>query len=426
MLVHTATHSAAPIALKIRKRAQQMRGFRVDVFQGRSPCQSKSDRPRAAVRRGGASLTRWAYAPPMTFYDATGARATLTKPAPDPFDALARELDGICNAVRADLGARDRAYITRVIRTQRQLELAGRALLLGARFAPVALAGTALLSVAKIVENMEIGHNVLHGQWDWMGDPAIHSSAWEWDAASTAASWKHAHNFQHHTFTNILGRDRDLGYSAMRVESAQSWHPIYLAQPVYFFLMAVVFEWAIALYDLELDAVRRGEKSRARARREIVALLRKARGQLLKDYVLFPALAGRRGARRALVGNVIANTVRNLWVHTIVFCGHIPEGAETFTEEQYRGETRGGWYRRQLLGSCNLDGSRLFHLLTGNLSFQIEHHLFPDLPSNRYAEIAPQIRAVCERHELPYNSGRLGRQYRSVYRRLLRLAFPGG
>jgi linoleoyl-CoA desaturase len=188
--------------------------------------------------------------------------------------------------------------------------------------------------------------------------------------------------------------------------------------------MAVVFEWAIAIYDLELDAVRRGEKSRARARQEIVALLRKARGQLLKDYALFPALAGRRGAHRALTGNVVANLVRNLWVHTVVFCGHIPESADTFTEEQYRDETRGGWYRRQLLGSCNLEGTRLFHLLTGNLSFQIEHHLFPDLPSNRYAEIAPQVRAVCERHGLPYNSGRLGRQYRSVYRQVLRLAFP--
>jgi NADPH-dependent stearoyl-CoA 9-desaturase len=378
------------------------------------------------LRHGGAPLTPWAYDPPMSFADRTDTSASLTRPAPDPFETLARELDGIYEAVRADLGARDRAYITRVIRVQRQLELTGRALLLGARFAPAAIAGTALLSLAKILENMEIGHNVMHGQWDWMGDAAIHSGAWEWDAASTAASWKHAHNFQHHTYTNIVGRDRDLGYSAMRVESAQPWHPIYLAQPVYFFLMAVIFEWAIALYDLELDAVRRGEKSRARARQEIVALLRKARAQLLKDYALFPALAGRRGARRALVGNVVANLLRNLWVHTIVFCGHIPEGAETFTEEQFIGETRGGWYRRQLLGSCNIEGSRFFHLLTGNLSFQIEHHLFPDLPSNRYAEIAPQVRAVCERHELPYNSGRLVRQYRSVYGQVLRLAFPGG
>jgi linoleoyl-CoA desaturase len=346
--------------------------------------------------------------------------------AADPLAALARELDALGDAVRADLGADDREYILRVIAAQRRLELAGRALLVGARFAPAAVAGTVLLTLAKVLENMEIGHNVLHGQWDWMRDPEIHSSTWEWDAASTAASWKHAHNFQHHTFTNVLGRDRDLGYSAMRVEPEQPWHPVYLTQPVYFFLMAAVFEWGIALYDMELDAVRRGEKPRAAARREVGALLHKAARQVLKDYLVFPALAGRRGARRALAAGVVANVVRNVWVHTVVFCGHLPEGAETFSEEEFRAETRGGWYRRQLMGSCNLEGSRLFHLLTGNLSFQIEHHLFPDLPSNRYARIAPRVRALCERHGLPYHSGRLGRQYWSVYRQVLRLALPGG
>jgi NADPH-dependent stearoyl-CoA 9-desaturase len=344
--------------------------------------------------------------------------------SPDPLEMLARELDAIGDAVRLQLGTPDRAYITRVIAAQRKLDLVARALLMGARFPPAAVAGTALLALAKILENMEIGHNVLHGQWDWMNDAAVNSSVWEWDTVSTAASWKHAHNFQHHVYTNVVSRDRDLGYSAMRVEASQPWHPIYLLQPVYFFLMAVIFEWAIAIYDMELDAVRRGEKPVATARDEILALLRKARAQALKDYVLFPALAGRRGARRALIGYVVANLLRNVWLHTIVFCGHIPEGAETFTEEQYAGETRGGWYRRQLLGSCNLEGSRLFHLLTGNLSFQIEHHLFPDVPSNRYATIAPQVRAVCERHGLPYNSGRLGRQYRSVYRQILWLALP--
>jgi linoleoyl-CoA desaturase len=189
--------------------------------------------------------------------------------------------------------------------------------------------------------------------------------------------------------------------------------------------MAAVFEWGIALYDMELDAVKRGEKSREQARTEIVALLRKARAQLLKDYVAFPALAGRRGAPRALAANVVANVVRNVWVHTIVFCGHLPEGAETFTEEEFQSETRGGWYRRQLLGSCNLEGSRLFHLLTGNLSFQIEHHLFPDLPSNRYREIA---RGPCGlRAPRPAVQQRApGRQYRSVYKQIVRLAFPGG
>jgi NADPH-dependent stearoyl-CoA 9-desaturase len=161
------------------------------------------------------------------------------------------------------------------------------------------------------------------------------------------------------------------------------------------------------------------------ARAELGAFARKALRQATKDYVLFPLLAGR-AARRALLGTLAANALRNVWVHTIVFMGHLPEGAETFTEQQLEQESRGGWYVRQLLGSCNLEGRPLFHLMSGNLSFQIEHHLFPDLPTSRYARIAPRVRAVCERHGLPYSSGRLGRQYWSVARKIGRLAFPGG
>jgi fatty acid desaturase len=271
---------------------------------------------------------------------------------------------------------------------------------------------------------MEIGHNVMHGQWDWMRDPAVHSTTWEWDAASTAESWKQSHNFQHHTYTNVVGKDRDLGYSMMRVDSEQPWHPVYLAQPLYGLAVATVFEWGIALYDMELDAVRKGTKSWHVARRELLGFARKAVRQLAKDYVLFPALAGR-SWRRALLGTLAANVARNVWVHTIVFMGHIPDGAHTFSEEQLEDECRGGWYVRQLLGSCNLDGRPLFHLLSGHLSYQIEHHLFPDLPSNRYARIAPRVRAICERYGLPYSSGRLGRQYASVARKILRLSLPG-
>lgn len=342
------------------------------------------------------------------------------------FDALARDLDAIADRVRADLGSDDAAYIRRVIAAQRALEVAGRGLLLFARKRPALVLGTAVLAVAKAIENMEIGHNVMHGQWDWMRDPNIHSSTWDWDAASTAQSWKHSHNYQHHTYTNVLGKDRDLGYSAMRVDPEQPWHPVYLLQPIYGVLMAATFEWGIALYDMELDAVRRGEKSKEQARAEVVAFLRKAGRQLTKDYVVFPALAGRKGFKKAVVGTAVANVARSAWVHTIVFMGHIPEGAHTFTEEQLEDESRGAWYVRQLLGSCNLEGTPLFHVMTGNLSYQVEHHLFPDLPSNRYAEIAPEVRAVCERYGLPYLTGPLGKQYRSVAKKILRLSFPGG
>ncbi len=247
--------------------------------------------------------------------------------------AIGRDFDAIRTDVVSRLGLRDAEYIRSVITVQRCLELAGRASLLFSKRRPAFFAGTTMLTLAKILENMEIGHNVMHGQYDWMDNPAVCSRSWEWDAVSTAASWKFAHNFQHHSFTNVIGKDRDLGYSVMRVDADQSWNPIYLFQPIYGIAVALTFEWGIAIYDMELDAVRRGEKSWEKGRAELGAFARKAGRQLLKDFVLWPAVSGR-AAKHTAAANLIANVARNVWVHTIVFMGHLPEGAETFTQEQ--------------------------------------------------------------------------------------------
>jgi fatty acid desaturase len=337
---------------------------------------------------------------------------------------IGRELDQIRDEIIAGRGENDARYIRRVIAVQRGLEVGGRTLLMVSVLPPAWLAGTAALTISKILENMEIGHNVLHGQWDWMRDPAIHSTTWEWDFATPADMWKHSHNFVHHTYTNVLGKDRDIGYSAMRVSPEQPWHPVYLAQPIYNAVLAAFFEWGIAIYDVELERALRGEKPWREALRQLRGVLGKARRQVVKDYIAFPLLAGP-SFLPTLFGNLTANIARNLWAHTIIFCGHFPDGAEVFTEDQLDGETRGEWYVRQLLGSANIDGGPLFHIMTGNLSHQVEHHLFPDLPSNRYAEIAPKVRDLCQRYGLRYNSGPLIRQTGSVWNRILRLALPG-
>jgi linoleoyl-CoA desaturase len=377
----------------------------------------------------------------------------------EQLDELARELDEIRDRVFADLGERDRRYIESMIAMQRRLAVIGRVLLLAARYRPAKAAGTAALSVAKILENMEIGHNVLHGQWDWMNDPQINSSTWDWDTASTAEAWKHSHNYVHHTFTNILGKDKDLGYEIMRIDPRQKWHPVYLLQPLYNLLLAGFFEWGVALHDLDFEAIRKGRKSKAQIKRELGGIREKAKSQVVKDYVAWPLLSGlamaaldaglearagkrRRGglagaARRALSGagrsyrgaakaNATANVARNVWAYAIIFCGHFPDQTYTFTPEEVENESRGGWYVRQLVGAANIEGSPLFHVASGNLGYQVEHHLFPDLPSTRYAEIAPQVKRVCERYGLPYNSGPFGRQLGMVQRTILRLAFPGG
>jgi NADPH-dependent stearoyl-CoA 9-desaturase len=403
----------------------------------------------------------------------------LHRLTPEQIEAIGRELDELHEQVKADLGDRDAKYIRSMISLQRSLALLGRVELFASRWRVPWTLGTATLGLAKILENMEIGHNVLHGQWDWMNDPVINSRAWDWDTASTAESWRHSHNFIHHTYTNILGKDRDLGYEIMRVDPQQKWHPAYLLQPIYNVLLALMFEWGVALHDLDLEAIRAGEKSHKELRKDLKGIGGKARNQIVKDYVAWPLISGlvmtgveigaiavksqiegrrsglsrtaRRAARkvtrksdgnllaqlierrsfrepfrRTVQANVVANLIRNVWSYAIIFCGHFPDQTYTFTQEETAEETRGGWYVRQLLGAANIEGGPVFHVISGNLGYQVEHHLFPDMPSTRYGEIAPKVRDLCERHELPYNSGPFSQQLGMVQRTILRLAFPGG
>jgi NADPH-dependent stearoyl-CoA 9-desaturase len=346
-------------------------------------------------------------------------------------DELGKEFDAIHDEVYDDLGERDRVYITNMIAMHRRLVVLGRIVLaLGSRNRPAWVAGTAMLSLAKILENMEIGHNVMHGQWDWMNDPQIHSSSWDWDSASTAEAWKHSHNYVHHTYTNIRGKDRDLGYEIMRIDPHQKWHPVYLAQPLYNLILAAFFEWGVATHDLDFEAIKKGEKSKGMLKRELKGMFRKGRQQVVKDYVAYPAISALFGGREAykstLSANFTANIVRNVWAYAIIFCGHFPDQTYTFSEDEVQDESRGGFYIRQLLGSANIEGGPLFHVISGNLGFQVEHHLFPDMPSTRYAEIAPRVKEICERYDLPYNTGPFLKQLGGVQRTILRLAFPGG
>jgi linoleoyl-CoA desaturase len=349
---------------------------------------------------------------------------------PEDIEQLGYELDAIRQDVLDDRGERDAAYIRRVITVQRRLELGSRAVLLGSALPPLWVLGTLGLSVAKILENMEIGHNVLHGQWDWMRDPKIHSTTWEWDMATPAEQWQHSHNQIHHTYTNIVGQDNDLGYGIMRVDEEQRWVPAYLLQPLFNFVNACFFEYGIAAYDLELGRNLRLPEDRRPPdfKDNVRKVLTKIRRQATKDYVVNPALALPFGAFLPTLGaNFVANVVRNVWSHSVIMCGHFPEGVETFEQSAIpENETRGEWYLRQMLGSANISGSSLLHLMSGNLSHQIEHHLFPDLPSNRYHEIAPKVQALFEKYDLSYCSRPMPQQVYSAWHKVVRLSLPNG
>jgi fatty acid desaturase len=304
----------------------------------------------------------------------------------------------------------------------RWIGLAGRLLLMagaiGGAFLPALLwplciAGTLLLALSKILENMELGHNVMHGQFDWTGDPQLNGQAYEWDIAGTSDNWRKTHNHQHHTWTNVRGMDDDIGYGLLRLFPEQRWKPFHLLQPAIAVVFAVLFEWGIAIQDLRLGRWFAGKLRFAQLREQFRPVGRKMGRQVLRDYVLWPLLAGP-FFLPVLLGNVVANVLRNLWTYIVIFCGHFTADAETFPRESVRNESRGQWYLRQLRGSSNLTGGRLMNLMTGNLSHQIEHHFFPDIPANRYAAMAVEVRAICARFGQHYNTGSMPVQFGQV------------
>jgi NADPH-dependent stearoyl-CoA 9-desaturase len=343
--------------------------------------------------------------------------------SPEDVEALGSELDAIRADIEESRGERDARYIRRSIQLQRALVVGSRIVLMASRNKYAWVAGTAMLGAGKIIENMELGHNITHGQWDWMNDPEIHSTEWEWDTTAPSVQWKKSHNYIHHKFTNIVGMDDDVGYGIVRVTRDQHWAPWMIGNPIYNMLLGTLFEWGVAAHGLELNKVRRHEKSWAEVRKDLRIIAKKVGKQVGKDYIVFPALAGP-GWKRTLQANAVANLIRNYWSYAVIFCGHFPDGAEKFTREEFDAETQAEWYLRQMLGSANFRAGKLMAFMSGNLCYQIEHHLFPDLPSNRYAEIAVRVQALCDKYDLPYTTGSLWGQYGQTFWTIAKLALP--
>jgi linoleoyl-CoA desaturase len=326
---------------------------------------------------------------------------------------LGRELDELKNSIVKDLGEKDVEHIRNTIRFVRYTDVAGR-LLLHFGIDPVTFVlGSATLGISKIFEGMEVGHNVIHGQYDWTGDPELSSSNYEWDFICAAKHWKMYHNYEHHTFTNIIGKDVDVGYEYFRLSKDQKWEIKHLIQPMIAAAFVMPnFEFQIARHPFGLKDMLTSDY-----------FLKKLFKQLSKDYVIFPLLSFT-NAPRVFLGNFLANRIRSLWLFAVIWCGHFPDGVSYYTQEECKDESRGAWYLRQARGSANIEGNKLFYLTTGHLSHQIEHHLFPDVPASRYPEMAPKVKQILQRYDQEYNTGSFLHQFGSVIKNVIRYSLP--
>ena len=194
-------------------------------------------------------------------------------------------------------------------------------------------------------------------------------------------------------------------------------------QPLYAIPFCLLFQWGVAIQNLEIGKRLKGRMTKDEFQERLAPMKKKIGKQLFKDYVFFPLIAGP-AALPVFLGNLAANGIRNIWTFSIIFCGHFTKDVEVFPKSVLENESRGHWYMRQIRGSSNLTGSEGFHILTGHLSHQIEHHLYPDIPARRYRQMGPKVKAVCEKYGLNYNNASLVKQYGQVIGRIVKYAFP--
>lgn len=178
--------------------------------------------------------------------------------------SFGKELESLREEVLSKVGEEDAAYIRRIHSLARYNEILGR-LLIHFSLDPLTwMGGVGMLSLSKILDNMEIGHNVMHGQFDWMNEPSLHSKYFDWDNACDSDQWKYSHNYMHHTFTNVIGKDHDFGYGFMRLSKEREWNPSHLLQPITNFFLALSFQWGVGRHGYNVEFFELPEEERTK------------------------------------------------------------------------------------------------------------------------------------------------------------------
>jgi|HubBroStandDraft_4_1064222.scaffolds.fasta_scaffold137417_2 fatty acid desaturase len=345
------------------------------------------------------------------------------------------ELDAVKERAQKRIGPEDVRYVQRLNRFSRTMEVLGRGLI-HFSFEPIAFAvGVFALWIHKQLQATEIGHSALHGAYDRLpGAEAFASKKFRWDTPIDEESWRYAHNVRHHGNTNVLGRDPDVHFGPVRLTKDTTWTSKHRWQLP--FALGVLFPFFGLVINMHVtglsdaytangrpfDILPDGSKESIRAAWK--KALRKYAPYYLYNFVLFPLLAGP-FFWKVLLGNAMAEMMRDVYSAATIFCGHIGDAVRSYPAGT-RARGRGHWYAMQISSTNNYEVSRPISVLCGGLDCQIEHHLFPTLPPPRLREIAPEVRAICDRYGVEYRTDTWGRTLRGALAHIGNLAREGG
>jgi linoleoyl-CoA desaturase len=368
----------------------------------------------------------------------TGASAPVRAlPDQERFRRFGEELDAVKQRAVARMGEQDVTYVRRMNRFSRAMEVVGRGLIFFSPEPVSFLLGVTALWIHKQLQATEIGHTALHGAYDKLqGAEKFASKDFHWDTPIDEESWRYAHNVRHHGNTNIAGKDPDIHFGTVRLTERTPLNRLHRRQlavalaviwPNFSFLIG---SHVSGLNDVFLDNGLPGktdilpDRSRESVRAAWRRGLRKYVPYYLYNYVFWPALAGPM-FWKVLLGNWLAETMRDVYSAATIFCGHVGHDVASYPEGT-KAHSRGQWYAMQVEAANDYEVSWPVSVLCGALDRQIEHHLFPQLPPQRLREIAPEVRALCEKYGVQYKTDTWGRTLRKALRHIGDLASEGG
>ncbi|XP_041852473.1 acyl-CoA Delta-4 desaturase-like [Melanotaenia boesemani] len=207
---------------------------------------------------------------------------------------------------------------------------------------------------------------------------------------ASANWWNHRH-FQHHAKPNVFMKDPDIHMLDIFVLGATQpveygikkiKHMPYNHQHQYFFLVAPPLLIPV-FYNLNIIKT-------IISRRDWVDLAWYVTYYFRFFYCFIPLY----GAFGSLALATLVRFLESHWFVWVTQMSHLPMEIDN--------EKHQDWMTMQLLSTCNIEQSFFNDWFSGHLNFQIEHHLFPRMPRHNYHLVAPQVRALCKKHGIPY------------------------
>jgi fatty acid desaturase len=343
-------------------------------------------------------------------------------------DEFARDLDLLQARIRAETSEAD-------LRHLRKIEAWGRvAALLGYATSWIAPNPLSVLGISfgRFVRWTAVAHPVCHRGYDRCGAPHSRKGSVfargrrrliDWFDWIDPDAWHEEHNLQHHYRLNEEADpdlvERNLGW--LRDSKLPRWLRVALV-PLFAVSWKFVYYAPSTLAALDRAEARRARKPEAATVEQQLSArwssyglwsflphankrvwLRSWLPYLAFYFVLIPALASPLGwwaVLSVLINSVLAELLTNAHAFVAIVPNHA--GPDLYRFEG-RTRNRGEFYLRQIVGSANYRcGGDLNDVMHGWLNYQIEHHLWPDMSLLQYRKAQPEVRAICERHGVPY------------------------